>query len=93
MINTKNAQVVRNISMCRPANGGELANLVNKGWLLMNYASRNNDGRVWIDLTDKAEEEFEIGAETKFCTEDCINDPQKKGWIYCPHCGKELLPR
>lgn len=60
MINFEGAQVIWNISENRPANGDELANLINKGWLLMNFITRANDGKVWIDLADKAEDDFEI---------------------------------
>ena len=60
MINFESAQVIWNISENRPANGDELANLINKGWLIMNYVCRANDGKVWIDLADKAEDEYQI---------------------------------
>lgn len=60
MINFEGAQVVWNRSENRPANGDELANLINKGWLLMNFVCRANDGKVWIDLADKAEDDYEI---------------------------------
>ena len=60
MINFEGAQVIWNISENRPANGDELANLINKGWLVMNFVCRANDGKVWIDLADKAEDEYQI---------------------------------
>ena len=60
MINIEGAQVIWNISEDRPANGDELSNLISGGWLFMNFATRNNDGKIWIDLADKAEDEFEI---------------------------------
>lgn len=60
MINFEGAQVIWNISENRPASGDELANLINKGWLVMNFVCRANDGKVWIDLADKAEDEYQI---------------------------------
>ena len=60
MINFEGAQVIWNISENRPATGDELATLINKGWLLMNFVSRSDSGEVWIDLDDIAEGKYEI---------------------------------
>jgi len=60
MINFECAQVIWNVTQNRPATGDELASLINKGWLLMNFVSRSDSGEVWIDLDDIAESKYEI---------------------------------
>ena len=70
MINFEGAQVIWNISEKRPATGDELATLINKGWLLMNFVSRSDSGEVWIDLDDIAEGKYEIRNKPKLCL-DC----------------------
>ncbi len=95
MINFENAQVVWNISEHRPANGDELANLINKGWLVMNFVCRANDGKVWIDLADKAEDEYQIRRgltpraldETHCaCKDEAFINDETPGC--CGNCGK-----
>lgn len=29
-------------------------------------------------------------ADEAYCTENCIDDPNKIGWVFCPYCGKRL---
>lgn len=63
MINP-NYQIVWNKEDERPASAEEITNLVNKGWLVLNYSLRSASGVVWIDLDDKAELDFEIRLPT-----------------------------
>lgn len=78
MINFEGAQVIWNISENRPVNGDELANLINKGWLVMNFVCRANDGKVWIDLADKAEDEYQIRRGlTKFAPDTACAECQQ----------------
>jgi len=29
-------------------------------------------------------------ADEAYCTDNCVNDPNKVGWLFCPYCGKRL---
>ena len=29
-------------------------------------------------------------SDEAYCTENCIDDPNKIGWVFCPYCGKRL---
>jgi len=84
MINFEGAQVIWNISENRPANGDELANLINKGWLVMNFVCRANDGKVWIDLADKAEDEYQIRQGLTQLAPDAAK-PRRR-MVACPEC-------
>lgn len=29
-------------------------------------------------------------ADEAYCTANCVDDPNKVGWLFCPYCGKRL---
>jgi hypothetical protein len=60
MINFEGSQIIWNKKQNRPATGDEIYSLIAMQFLLINFSTRSEDGKAWLDLADPAEKEFEI---------------------------------
>lgn len=65
------------------------------------YIKRNDEPFIVFEAEIKAEDALGIAAllnaaqqnvqaDEGYCDANCIDDPNKIGWVFCPYCGKRL---
>lgn len=56
--------------------------LFERGWVV--------DSRKWKHFCKDHAVQHRVQADEGYCAENCIDDPNKIGWVFCPYCGKRL---